>query len=270
MSHARAEQYRQIRERKSLMSQQDSEPQVLMLGAPQARQGSTPRAVRNHNPGNIERGIKWIGLQKEADMTAAQRAENRFAVFSHPKYGFRAMATVILTYARKRRAKDGSAIDTIGEVVARWAPPVENDTRAYAQQVARAVGVGMDQLVNLEDWKVLQPMVKAMAIHEAGGWFWKDADLDEGLRLAGIARPSASPVAKTEATVIGVGVAAAGVGGIVEIIKQSQDIIETARPAIDGWRQLYDVAPTSALVVAGLSLLFAGYRWIQRIRRTTA
>lgn len=240
-----------------------------MANAPTARQQS-PRAVRNNNPGNIERGTRWIGLMPESEMTTAQRQENRFAVFKHPKYGFRAMATVILTYARKRRAQDGSAIDTINDVIARWAPPVENNTPAYARRVAEAVGVKPDELVDLESFAVLKPMIKAMSIVEAGGWFFKEPDLDEGLRLVGVVRPNPSTVTKAEGTAAAVGTATAAAGATAEIVRQTSDLATAAGPAISTWQQMYSVLPTVALVVAVGALAFLAYRWIVRTRRTTA
>lgn len=247
----------------------ENAPLTVMANAPKARQQS-PRAVRNNNPGNVERGIKWIGLMPEDQMTPAQRSENRFAVFAHPKYGFRAMATIILTYARKRRARDGSAIDTIGDVIARWAPPVENNTSAYAAKVAAAVGVKPDELVDLEDAAVMKPMLKAMTIVEAGGWFFKDADLDEGLRLSGLARKTVSTAGKVEGAAAGVGVAATAAGTVADVIRQTSDAATAAGPALSTWHQVYSVLPTVALLIAVAALGYLAWRYITRVRRTTA
>lgn len=247
----------------------DPTDSMKMLNAPQARQGSV-RAVRNNNPGNVERGIKWIGLQEPEKMTPAQRAENRFAVFAHPKYGFRAMATVILTYARKRRAKDGSAIDTIGDVIARWAPPVENDTGAYARAVAKAVGVGVGETVNLEDHAILRPMIKAMSIHEAGGWFFKDADMDEGLRMVGVIAGKPSKTEKREGAVVAATTAVAATGGTLDIIRQASETATMATPALGFWGQLYSAAPTIALVIVVAGLAYLAWRYIRRQTRENA
>ena len=96
---------------------------------------TTPRGIRNKNPGNIEKGPDWLGLAKD------QRSDNRFAVFEAPQFGIRALCKVLLTYHRKRKAADGSAIDTVKEVIDRWAPPTENNSDAYASMVRQAVGV---------------------------------------------------------------------------------------------------------------------------------
>lgn len=240
-----------------------------MSGAPTARQANI-RAVRNNNPGNIERGTKWIGLMDPANMTPAQKAENRFAVFSHPKYGFRAMATVILTYARKRRAKDGSAIDTIGDVIARWAPPVENDTGAYARAVAKAVGVRVDETVNLEEHRILRPMIKAMSIVEAGGWHFKEADMDEGLRMVGVIAGAPSKTEKREGAVVAATTATAAAGTTLDIIRQASDTATMAQPALGFWGQLYNAAPTIALVLVVAGLAYLAWRYIRRQTRENA
>ena len=251
------------------MSDAANESLAVMANAPKSRQ-SNVRAVRNNNPGNIERGTKWIGLMDPAKMTPDQRAENRFAVFAHPKYGFRAMATVILTYARKRRARDGSAIDTIGDVIARWAPPVENNTAGYAKRVAEAVGVKPDALVDLESFAVLFPMLKAMSIVEAGGWHFSEPDLEAGLKLAGILRKAPSPGTKREGAVVAVAAGAATTGSVIEIVKSTSDAVAVASPAIDTWKGLYAAVPTIALIIVAVAVAFLAYRYIRRVRRDAA
>jgi hypothetical protein len=145
------------------------------------------RAVRNNNPGNIEKGAPWQGLIIDVDeMTPEQRAEPRFCVFKEPRWGFRAMAVTLITYFDKRKAKDGSMIDTIRDVIERWAPPSENNTQAYINAVDLAHPKDHDDKLNLHEYADLAPLVKAIATHECGGWFFKDADLEAGLLLAGV------------------------------------------------------------------------------------
>lgn len=148
------------------------------------------RAVRNNNPGNIEKSKDpWQGLQKPADMTPEQRAEKRFAVFAAPKWGFRAIARTLITYQDKKKAKDGSKIDTIEEAIDRWAPPSENDTEAYVKGVDRGHPKRRADHLDFHKYEDLAPLVKGIAIREAGGWYWDDEDLDAGLALAGAERP---------------------------------------------------------------------------------
>lgn len=69
------------------------------------------------------------------------------------------MAVTLITYHDKRRAKDGSSIDTIREVIERWAPPHENNTLAYVNEVSKAVGVAPDMIIDLHDYETLRPLV---------------------------------------------------------------------------------------------------------------
>lgn len=236
-----------------------------MPGAPLMRQAMS-RAVRNNNPGNIEKGAKWIGLADPADPIAA--AEKRFCVFTHPKYGFRAMATTILTYARKRHAKDGSAIDTVGDVIARWSPPSENDTQAYARAVAAAIGVSITTKVDLETYQVLAPMIREMARVESGTTAWKQEDIDEGLRLCGVARPSASPAKTRQALALATGTVVAIGGAVGAILEELPP--ELRDPAEGLWVAITGHAAPPTLIIASVSLAYALWRWWKDHKRATA
>lgn len=98
---------------------------------------STPRGIRNNNPGNIDFNPRnpWQGqLGMEEGV-----ARPRFARFDQPENGIRALAKLLINY----RGKDGmpglgaKGIDTVLEAISRWAPTSENDTRAYAEAVAQ-------------------------------------------------------------------------------------------------------------------------------------
>lgn len=70
--------------------------------------------------------------------------------------------------SRQAQSKDGSRIDTIREVIERWAPPSENDTEAYVQAVAKAVGVSPDMEIDLHQYEIMRPTVEAIIRHENG------------------------------------------------------------------------------------------------------
>ncbi len=55
---------------------------------------------------------------------------NGFCQFSDLKYGFRAAFIIIFNYKNLHDCK------TIGEIIARWAPPSENNTSAYRDFIA--------------------------------------------------------------------------------------------------------------------------------------
>lgn len=145
----------------------------------------TPRGIRNNNPGNLERNhIQWQG------MAADQSNDERFIVFQNPSWGVRAIAKVLMTYQDKRTGKDGSPIDTVQEIVERWAPPVENDTDAYARAVRRAIGVEPGANVNVRNWDTMMALVQAIIEHENGQQPYEYETLATGLTLAGLKRPT--------------------------------------------------------------------------------
>lgn len=134
---------------------------------------STPRGIRNNNPGNIDRTAeKWQG------MAADQSSDSRFVVFSAPVWGLRALAKVLLSYQRKHGLRTPAAI------IGRWAPPVENDTGAYARQVAKALGVGVGDQINLQQPETLQRLLPAIVQHENDQQPYPAALIAEAVRLA--------------------------------------------------------------------------------------
>ncbi|HKS12935.1 MAG TPA: structural protein P5 [Pseudomonas sp.] len=145
---------------------------------------STPRGVRNNNPGNIDFNPRnnWVG-----QLGLEQRAAGaRFAWFDEPENGIRALGKLLINY----RGKDGmpgvggKGIDTVLETVSRWAPASENNTQAYAAAVAKRLGVKPTDSINIKDPATLRGMVLSIIIHENGGSPYTAAVIDEGVRRA--------------------------------------------------------------------------------------
>lgn len=151
-----------------------------------------PKGIRRNNPGNLEWGSPWQGLANKADWPA-----DRFAAFIDPAYGIRAIAVTLITYQDKRKAKDGSRIDSVKEIIERWAPSFENNTEAYANSVAALLeGIGPDdEVVDVHNFDHLRPIVEGIIRHENGrgplktenSWYTA-AQIEEGLRRAGVVR----------------------------------------------------------------------------------
>jgi len=128
-----------------------------------------PRGIRNHNPGNIRRGgDQWQGM-------AAEQTDPEFVQFIAPEYGIRAMAVVLNNY----RTLYGR--NTIRKIITRWAPPVENDTDAYINSVARSLGVGPDDQLSVAHTPAL---IAAIIRHENGIQPYDVALIDYGVQLA--------------------------------------------------------------------------------------
>ena len=143
-----------------------------------------PRGVRNNNPGNIDYNPRndWqgqIGIEEGVP-------KPRFARFSEPVWGIRAMAKLILNY----RGKDGMpgvgkpGIDTVREVITRWAPGNENNTEAYVQMVAKAMRVQPNDPIQLANRLLLTPMVAEIIRHENGYAPYDEDVVAQGVNLA--------------------------------------------------------------------------------------
>lgn len=117
------------------------------------RVSDVPRGIRNNNPGNIEKGDPWQGLAED------QSADERFAVFSAPVWGIRALARTLLTYRNRY------GLRTPEQIISRWAPATENDTAAYIDHVARAAGIAPTAPVTDAE---LPAVVAAIIKHENG------------------------------------------------------------------------------------------------------
>lgn len=213
-----------------------------------------PRAVRNNNPGNIRIGDPWQGLAKLEDMTDEQKDENAFCVFQSPKWGFRALARVLISYFDKYQIK------TIAGVITRWAPPGENDTVAYINRVAELTQTAADKSLDLHSFKDLRPLCKAIAIHESGAWLFEDSDLDTGLRLAGIEPPVAN---LAQSRTIKTATAGIGATAVIEMVQQVQ-------PALSVIGNIKEYAPHIAVGVLVIVLIaiviFRVQDWMQAKR----
>ena len=118
-----------------------------------------PRGIRNHNPLNIRRSKdKWKGLR-------AQQTDAQFCQFESLEWGWRAAFCLLTrTYYHTYR------LFTIRKIIQKWAPPNENNTRAYIDNVSRLTGIGPDEPIGIPSDKPSRWMAVgvAMAIQENG------------------------------------------------------------------------------------------------------
>ena len=145
---------------------------------------TTPRGVRNNNPGNIDYNPRnaWQGqLGLEVGVPSP-----RFARFDKPENGIRALGKLLINY----RGKDGMpgvggpGIDTVRETITRWAPGNENNTEAYIAAVARRLGVSANDVIDVRKPANLVLMVSGIIAHECAGFAYPETVLAEGLRRA--------------------------------------------------------------------------------------
>jgi len=121
-----------------------------------------PRGKRNNNPFNIDYSPKnpWdgqIGIEPKSP-----NGTQRFSAFIDPVFGARAFFKLLETYKSKHK------IDTVQKMVQRFAPDTENDTSAYAEFVAKSLGVNVSDKIDLTDKDTAISIAKAKAQFENG------------------------------------------------------------------------------------------------------
>lgn len=141
-----------------------------------------PRGIRNNNPGNI----RWSKDQWKGLIPKDQASDKAFCVFRSPEYGIRAMARVLRKYTQYPGMPNVGKpnIDTVREVISRWAPPNENDTEAYIQSVAKGLGTTANAPIDVFDKDVMLKLLKAIIAHENGQQPYTDGTLLAGINLA--------------------------------------------------------------------------------------
>ncbi len=130
-----------------------------------------PRGVRNNNPGNLEASSSnpWIGQTG---------SDGRFAKFETPEHGIRALGRNLIAYQRQ-------GIDTVGEIINRWAPPSDNnDTAAYIKAVCAQIGVTANQPLDASNPDTLQALCAAIIKHENGTQPYSSDQLSTGVSAA--------------------------------------------------------------------------------------
>lgn len=129
------------------------------------------RGIRNNNPGNLEASSSnpWVGQTG---------SDGRFAKFETPEHGIRALGRNLISYQRQ-------GIDTIGEIINRWAPPSDNnDTAAYIKAVCAQLGVTANQPLDASNPDTLQALCAAIIKHENGTQPYSPDQLSTGVSAA--------------------------------------------------------------------------------------
>jgi hypothetical protein len=115
-----------------------------------------PLGIRLNNPGNIiHSDNRWNGetrLQKD----------KKFVRFITPQAGIRAMMKILLTYQNEYH------FATIGQIITRYAPPEENNTQSYIDDVVIRIGIPDNKFIDLSNVETLMILSESMVIHEQG------------------------------------------------------------------------------------------------------
>ena len=140
------------------------------------------RGIRNNNPLNIRHSADQSQGARE------EQTDKAFVQFTSMAYGYRAAWKVLESYWKHfHRSRQPYNVTNI---ISRWAPPTENDTRNYIRTVLTLTSLGgkenLPQPSRGVDTERLVRLVQAMTTMECGVPY-KEVDVDairEGWRLA--------------------------------------------------------------------------------------
>ena len=119
-----------------------------------------PRGIRNNNPLNIRKGNDWQGERHP-------QTDREFEEFESMTMGLRAAFKLLKNYMNGFHGKR-KACDNIEDIVSKWAPEVENATRAYIQFVSDQTGIHPREVISFRNRDTMCAIVRAMAFVECG------------------------------------------------------------------------------------------------------
>ena len=221
------------------------------------------RGVRNNNPGNIRHNQhnEWYG-QIGVD-------EDGFCIFEFAWQGYRAILKILITYQRLRLAEDGSAIDTIAEIIQRWAPIDDNpDQPFYIQFLRRKLVVEKGQHVDVEDAETAGKLLDGIGHFECGiekpfGRMTGD-HIRRGIRECQVKskRPPEKDDMSLKSTK-GAVVAGAAAVAAPAALPAVADFVSGAAPVLPFFSQIIELAPWVIGAAAFALLGYAVYRMIR-------
>nr|WP_309148342.1 structural protein [Providencia stuartii] len=132
------------------------------------------RGIRNNNPGNIEynEANHWKG-----QLPHDKSIEKRFCRFESSEYGIRALFALLRTYQRRY------SLQTVSQLISRWAPSNENQTSDYINDIAKALNVSPNTFINLENKSILIKLAKSIIKHENGTQPYDDETFERAWNL---------------------------------------------------------------------------------------
>lgn len=110
---------------------------------------------RNNNPGNLV-----FANQKGASRDIFNNG--KFATFKTPQDGLDALFKQLKLYSNRDH------LNSISAIIGKFAPPNENNTKAYMATVAKKLGVKTDQALNMNDPRVMKQLMEAIVTVENG------------------------------------------------------------------------------------------------------
>jgi hypothetical protein len=132
-------------------------------GAPAPADGSQPLGIRQNNPGNLRTG-----------------PGGTFGSYATPQEGLNALSNQLgLYFNGQSRAAGFQKLQTIRDIISKYAPSSENNTPAYIADVAGRLGVSPDAQLNLNDVATKAKLMQAITLHEQGRNPYSDAQYQQ-------------------------------------------------------------------------------------------
>ena len=119
-----------------------------------------PRGIRNNNPLNIRKGNNWQGEVSSSDDPA-------FEQFVSMQWGIRAGFKILKNYMTGYGGRV-KALTNVHDIIHRWAPPSENNCRAYIDSVCRFSGLHEYERLQFSDRNKMLALVDGMIRVECG------------------------------------------------------------------------------------------------------
>ena len=201
-------------------------------GAPGPQSSATPPdgggasgatiGQRQNNPGN---------LAFAGQPGASPGQGNRFASFPDMPSGVAANANQLALYQTQH------GINTVRGAVTRWVSDPKANLTSYTDDIAKALGVGADDPIDLTDPTVQAKFIQAQFPHESagGGYVLNPADVQKGVQMAAAQRGQRVQVAS--------GTAPAPSGGAPQQQASAAPVAPSGVAARTGGTDVASVAP---------------------------
>ena len=136
------------------------------------------RGSRNVNPGNVK-GVGYLGQ--------TGRDDKGHAIFATKEAGVAGIVDRLYRYNQQKRPGDSlSGKRTIRQIMDIYAPASDgNNTSAYAADISRTLGIGVDQEIDFKrNPELLKPFVQAIMKNESPGRkAYSDQEIDKGIEI---------------------------------------------------------------------------------------
>ena len=134
---------------------------------------ATTRGVRNNNPMNLRKGVAF-------QYQVENPSETAFMTFGKTWQGIRAGVLDITNDISKGK-------NTLTSLISQFAPPSENNTVNYINNVASATGLKPDEIIDRKNFALMCKLVSAIISIENGAnalKFVTAQDINEGVKSA--------------------------------------------------------------------------------------